>query len=54
MGLLAIDAHQNPVEDYIKKGGKLEDTIGRKCLCNGLVSAIGLEQKEQTVMNCLW
>jgi nitronate monooxygenase len=30
--------------DFVKKGGKLEDTIGRKCLCNGLTSAVDLAQ----------
>jgi len=34
-----------PVKDYIKKGGKEEDTVGRKCLCNGLIAAIGMPQK---------
>jgi NAD(P)H-dependent flavin oxidoreductase YrpB (nitropropane dioxygenase family) len=34
-----------PVEDYVKKGGKAEDTVGRKCLCNGLVSNLGLGQR---------
>jgi nitronate monooxygenase len=36
-----------PSEDvaaYLKKGGKLEDTIGRKCICNGLVATIGFPQ----------
>jgi nitronate monooxygenase len=33
-----------PVEDYLKKGGRLEDTVGRKCVCNGLMSNIGLGQ----------
>jgi hypothetical protein len=27
------------------KGGKTEETIGRCCLCNGLVAAIGLGQR---------
>jgi nitronate monooxygenase len=31
-------------ESYVKKGGNLEDTIGRKCLCNGLIANIGLAQ----------
>jgi hypothetical protein len=26
------------VETYVKKGGLAEDTIGRKCLCNALMS----------------
>ena len=25
-----------PVENYLAKGGKIEDTVGRKCLCNSL------------------
>ena len=28
-------------KDYVKKGGKIEDTIGKKCLCNGLGAAAG-------------
>lgn len=31
-----------PEADYVRKGGAIEDTVGRKCLCNGLISAIGL------------
>lgn len=33
-----------PVEAYVAKGGQRENTEGRKCLCNGLLSAIGLGQ----------
>jgi len=33
-----------PVKTYMAKGGKLEDTVGRKCLCNALMANIGLEQ----------
>ena len=29
---------------YLRKGGDLKDTEGRKCLCNGLVANIGLPQ----------
>ncbi len=36
-----------PVDIYIKKGGRKEDTVGRKCLCNGLISTIGLGQKRK-------
>lgn len=32
------------VEAYVKKGGVLEDTIGRKCLCNALLANVGLGQ----------
>jgi nitronate monooxygenase len=33
-----------PVKNYTRKGGQLEDTIGRICLCNGLMATIGLGQ----------
>ncbi|HUZ25044.1 MAG TPA: nitronate monooxygenase [Streptosporangiaceae bacterium] len=34
-----------PVETYLRKGGAIEDTIGRRCLCNGLTATIGLAQR---------
>jgi len=33
-----------PIDDYVAKGGAEEDTIGRKCLCNSLMAAVGLGQ----------
>ncbi|MCC5575366.1 nitronate monooxygenase [Microtetraspora sp. AC03309] len=33
-----------PVDAFLRKGGRLEETEGRRCLCNGLVAAIGLGQ----------
>ncbi len=33
-----------PIDDYLAKGGKIEDTKGRKCVCNGLMADIGLGQ----------
>ncbi len=33
-----------PVSLYLSKGGKAEDTLGRKCLCNALVANIGHPQ----------
>ena len=33
-----------PDDQFIKKGGAIEDIDGRKCLCNGLMSNIGLPQ----------
>ncbi|MGE4320604.1 MAG: nitronate monooxygenase [Acholeplasmataceae bacterium] len=35
-----------PVEAYVKKGGDISDTVGRKCLCNGLMSTIGFGQQK--------
>lgn len=33
-----------PVDQYVRKGGAIEDTVGRKCLCNALMANIGLGQ----------
>jgi NAD(P)H-dependent flavin oxidoreductase YrpB (nitropropane dioxygenase family) len=33
-----------PVDQYVKKGGATEETTGRRCLCNALMSNIGLPQ----------
>jgi NAD(P)H-dependent flavin oxidoreductase YrpB (nitropropane dioxygenase family) len=33
-----------PVITYLKKGGQLEDTIGRKCLCNSLMASADYPQ----------
>lgn len=33
-----------PVDDFVRKGGTIEETAGRECVCNGLMAAIGLNQ----------
>jgi NAD(P)H-dependent flavin oxidoreductase YrpB (nitropropane dioxygenase family) len=33
-----------PVPLYLHKGGKIEDTVGRKCLCNSLTANVDLGQ----------
>ncbi|MFO7906821.1 MAG: nitronate monooxygenase [Pirellulaceae bacterium] len=33
-----------PVEAFLRKGGKREETVGRKCVCNALMANIGLGQ----------
>jgi nitronate monooxygenase len=33
-----------PVTTYLSKGGKLEHTVGKKCLCNALMANIGHSQ----------
>ena len=38
-----------PVADYVAKGGDEADTVGRKCLCNGLLGTIGLGQVRKGV-----
>ncbi len=36
------------------KGGDREDTVGRKCLCNGLLAAIGLGQVRPGAGETTW
>lgn len=43
-GSIGYRCPAEPVEDYVAKGGKAEDSVGRKCLCNGLMSAVGVGQ----------
>jgi len=43
-GTLGYRCPAEPVEDYVKKGGGHADTVGRKCVCNGLVATVGMPQ----------
>jgi NAD(P)H-dependent flavin oxidoreductase YrpB (nitropropane dioxygenase family) len=43
-GVLGYRCAAEPVHMYVKKGGDLADTVGRKCLCNGLTAGVGLGQ----------
>lgn len=36
-----------PVENYLRKGGRVEETVGRKCVCNGLPSTVGSAQTRE-------
>jgi NAD(P)H-dependent flavin oxidoreductase YrpB (nitropropane dioxygenase family) len=44
-GRLDYRCPAEPVESYLAKGGRLEDTVGRRCLCNGLTANIGQPQR---------
>ncbi len=33
-----------PEDAYLRKGGELQETVGRKCVCNGLLTTVGLGQ----------
>jgi NAD(P)H-dependent flavin oxidoreductase YrpB (nitropropane dioxygenase family) len=35
-----------PIANYVEKGGRLEDTVGRKCLCNALMASAGIPQHQ--------
>ena len=43
-GTLGYRCPAEPVDAYVRKGGAIEDTVGRKCLCNGLTANVGLGQ----------
>jgi nitronate monooxygenase len=43
-GTLTWRCAAEPVEDFLAKGGAASETAGRKCLCNALMSNIGLGQ----------
>ncbi len=43
-GKLGWRCPSEPVDDFLRKGGKIEDTVGRKCVCNGLMANIDLGQ----------
>ena len=43
-GTLGYRCPAEPSADYVRKGGRIEDTHGRKCVCNGLVATAGLGQ----------
>ncbi|HTW07505.1 MAG TPA: hypothetical protein VME46_08345 [Acidimicrobiales bacterium] len=44
-GEIAYLCPAEPLAAYLRKGGNMAETVGRCCLCNGLVSAIGLGQR---------
>ncbi|MEL4356552.1 MULTISPECIES: nitronate monooxygenase [unclassified Luteococcus] len=46
-GSIGYRCASEPVDAYLKKGGRVEDTVGRKCLCNCLMANIGLGQERK-------
>lgn len=43
-GKIGYRCAAEPVENYLAKGGKIEETVGRKCLCNALMANVGYAQ----------
>jgi nitronate monooxygenase len=43
-GRIDFRCPSEPVAAYVAKGGKVEDTVGRACICNGLVATAGAPQ----------
>ena len=46
-GSLGYRCAGEPIADFIRKGGELAETVGRKCLCNGLAATVGLGQTRE-------
>jgi nitronate monooxygenase len=46
-GTVGYRCPAEPVDDYARKGGDPAETVGRKCLCNGLLANIGLAQRRR-------
>ena len=47
-GKVGLRCAAEPTENYLKKGGLIEDTKGRKCLCNGLMAAVDQGQEQES------
>jgi nitronate monooxygenase len=45
-GAIGYRCPAEPVDDYVRKGGAVEETRGRICVCNGLLATIGLGHSE--------
>ena len=48
-GTVGYRCASEPIEDYVRKGGTVADTVGRKCLCNGLAATVGLGQSRDGI-----
>jgi len=43
-GTVGYRCPSEPVEDFVRKGGDIKETVGRKCICNCLPANVGLGQ----------
>ncbi len=46
-GRVRFRCASEPVRQYVAKGGRQEETVGRKCLCSGLLAAAGMPQTQR-------
>jgi NAD(P)H-dependent flavin oxidoreductase YrpB (nitropropane dioxygenase family) len=44
-GAVGYRCPAEPVDEYVRKGGSLDETAGSRCLCNGLVATVGFGQR---------
>lgn len=47
-GKIGYRCPAEPIEDYVAKGGTVEDTKGRACICNGLSATVGIAQTRRS------
>lgn len=47
-GEIGYRCASEPRDSFFAKGGKLDDTIGRGCICNGLISTAGLGNADES------
>ena len=43
-GSIGYRCPSEPVEDFVRHGGTIEETVGRACLCNALMANVGFAQ----------
>lgn len=43
-GKIGYRCASEPIDAFVAKGGEIDDTIGRRCLCNALMANVGLAQ----------
>ncbi len=46
-GTVGFRCPAEPVDTYVRKGGSVEETDCRKCLCNGLMATVGYAQVQK-------
>ena len=46
-GKVGFRCPAEPVDTYLARGGDLADTVGRTCLCNGLMATAGFPQRRK-------
>ncbi|MDN5797131.1 MAG: nitronate monooxygenase [Intrasporangium sp.] len=47
-GTVGYRCAAEPLDAYVRKGGTIEETVGRKCLCNALMADVGLGQHRKS------
>ena len=45
-GKIGYRCASEPVDRFVAKGGAVSDTVGRGCLCNGLIATLDLNPGE--------